>query len=445
MSGADAAASDSVLRAAYEAERRARCLAASAPSCLLAMGLFGAYGLSDWLMFRERLVLLLPLRLVFVAVLAIFLLLQRRFAGYWERHAIGFGILIMTAMGLMIDGVVLVTGGAASPYYAGNLCIQVGAAVLMPWPPACVLLASAIMIALYVVLALPSLAGHAHVFLFQLSFLVSIGIISVIGSTISERLRWREFCSRDGLARALEYKAAFLASVSHDLRTPLNVVIGYGQLLAEGEFGAVSAGQADVLNRIMRSAETQLGLVNDLLDLARIEQGKLSCERQDVAVADLVPGLGEVLHVLVRGRPVTFDVDVAPDTVVVADPHRLQQVLVNLLTNAAKFTERGSVRLTAQRDGGMVRVAVIDTGIGMEPALCRRATDPFVRGHGSEAGFGLGLAIVQRLVDLLGGELAITSAVGRGTRVEVRLPAAASPRRAEMAQPVRRMRERAAG
>jgi signal transduction histidine kinase len=426
MSGADSAGSDEALRAAYEAERRARCHAASAPACLLAIGLFAAYGFYDWLIFPERLRLLLTLRLVWVGVLGAFLVLRRTFSGFWERHAIGFGVLVMTAMGVMIDGVVLVTGGATSPYYAGNLCIQVGAAVLMPWSPACVLLASGIMIALYVLLALPTIAGHTHVFLFQLSFLASIGIISVIGSTVSERLRWREFCSRDGLARALEYKAAFLASVSHDLRTPLNVVIGYGQLLAEAEFGPLSAAQADVLGRILRSAETQLGLVNDLLDLARIEQGKLSCERHDVAVADLVPALREVFQVLVHGRAVAFEADVAPDAVVLGDAHRLQQVLVNLLTNAAKFTESGAVRLAAHRDGDAVRLSVTDTGIGMEPALCRRATDPFVHGQASGAGFGLGLAIVQRLVGLLGGELAIASAVGRGTRVDVRLPAAPS-------------------
>ncbi|HJQ82652.1 MAG TPA: ATP-binding protein [Candidatus Binatia bacterium] len=226
------------------------------------------------------------------------------------------------------------------------------------------------------------------------------------------------------LTRASAAKSDFLANVSHDLRTPLNVIIGYAQLLAEGTFGPIADEQRDALERILRTATGQVGLINDLLDLARIEQGKLACELRPVAVASLVPSLRETMEILLRDRPVRFEVAVAPDAVASTDAERLRQVLVNLLANAAKFTQAGAVRLLAAREGEAVRVSVQDTGPGMDPALGARALEPFVRGADGPTGSGLGLAIVSRLLPLLGGRLAIESAPGRGTDVQVRLPAA---------------------
>jgi len=224
------------------------------------------------------------------------------------------------------------------------------------------------------------------------------------------------------LIRASQAKSEFLASVSHDLRTPLNVIMGYTQLLAEGTFGPVAPEQADALARTLRVAQGQLALINDLLDLARIEQGKFECHPRPIALSDLVPSLREMMDALLMGRPVGFEVDVRPDTVARTDPERLRQVLVNLLTNAAKFTQAGCIRLVAELDGD-VRIAVQDTGPGMAPALLARAREPFVRGEVEGAGTGLGLAIVARLTALLGGSLAIDSKPGEGTTVEVRLPA----------------------
>jgi len=223
------------------------------------------------------------------------------------------------------------------------------------------------------------------------------------------------------LMRASAAKSEFLASVSHDLRTPLNVIMGYTQLLAEETFGPVTAEQADALARTLRVASGQLGLINDLLDLARIEQGKFDCHPRAVDVAELVPSLREMMDALLMGRPVRFEVDVPPATTARTDPERLRQVLVNLLTNAAKFTQSGCIRLVAELDGD-VRIAVQDSGPGMDPELLARAHEPFVRGEVEGAGTGLGLSIVARLTALLGGRLAIDSRKGEGTTIEVRLP-----------------------
>lgn len=224
------------------------------------------------------------------------------------------------------------------------------------------------------------------------------------------------------LTRASAAKSDFLASVSHELRTPLNIIVGYAQLMAEETFGDVSEGQVDALQRILRTASDQLVLINDLLDLARIEQGKLRYNPRAINVAELVPSLEEMMVALLRDRPVRFEVAVAPEAVVSADPERLRQILVNLLGNAAKFTQAGCVRLLASLEAGGVAIAVEDTGAGIDPQLTERMLEPFVHGEGAGAGSGLGLAIVTRLLHLLQGEIAIDSTPGVGTRVTVRLP-----------------------
>jgi len=226
------------------------------------------------------------------------------------------------------------------------------------------------------------------------------------------------------LTRANHAKSDFLASVSHDLRTPLNIITGYAQLLQEETFGPITAEQGDALGRIQRTVADQVTLINDLLDLARIEQGALRCTSEPVSLATLLPSLHDMMAVLLRGRPVRFETEVPGDVVAVADPERMRQVLVNLLANAAKFTNEGCVRLVAESRGRSVHVTVSDTGPGIEAAVRDRILEPFVRGSSPQAGSGLGLAIVARLLRVMGGELAIESAPERGTHVSIDLPAA---------------------
>jgi len=228
----------------------------------------------------------------------------------------------------------------------------------------------------------------------------------------------------EAITRANRAKSDFLASVSHDLRTPLNIITGYAQLLHEEAFGPLTPEQSDTLRRILRTAADQLGLINDLLDLARIEQGKVAWTPQPMAVARLIPPLAEMMEALLRNRPVRFEAAVSEDVVARADPERVRQVLVNLLTNAAKFTNEGCVRLVAALEGEGVCISVEDTGPGIEPELRDRVLEPFARGSSPQAGSGLGLAIVARLIQVMQGTIAIDSTPGAGTRIAVRLPAA---------------------
>lgn len=227
------------------------------------------------------------------------------------------------------------------------------------------------------------------------------------------------------LQRAGRTKDEFLATVSHELRTPINVVLGYVQLLDEQTFGPMTPDQADTIRRIERGARSQLRLVDDLLDLARIERGAVTCDLRRVPLAPLLDELGDATRALIGSRPIRFNCLIEGDPVALTDADRVRQVLLNVLGNAVKFTARGSIELRAGTEGDRIVLEVADTGGGMEPGFVLRATEPFVRGETS-TGSGLGLAIVARVLRVLDGTLAIDSRAGTGTTVRILLPAAAA-------------------
>ncbi|MGQ0676818.1 MAG: ATP-binding protein [Rhodospirillales bacterium] len=225
-------------------------------------------------------------------------------------------------------------------------------------------------------------------------------------------------------------KTQFLANVSHELRTPLNAIIGFAEIVQMQLFGPNAmqryAGYAKDIND---SARHLLAVINDILDMSKIEAGRYELEMQETSVADLADACLKI----VRGRAAEGGVRVARDLpdglpTVVVDPRAMKQILLNLLSNAIKFTPEGGkltlgVRLGA--DGGMT-IRVSDTGIGISPEELARVCEPFHQADASLArrheGTGLGLSISRRLIEMHGGGLEIESAVGKGTTVGVRLP-----------------------
>ncbi len=229
---------------------------------------------------------------------------------------------------------------------------------------------------------------------------------------------------------ASQAKSMFLANMSHELRTPLNAVIGLADLLLLAGGDPVTARQQEYLEGIVQSGRHLLAMVNDVLDLAKIEAGKHGIEREPIDVMSSLEEAAIVLAPLARGRGVTITTQVTEGTpTLFADPIRLRQILYNLLSNAIKFTDRGgSVRLVARRESAMVAIAVADTGIGISSAdLSRlyRAFEQLALPSGDRpGGTGLGLALTKRLVEMHGGTIDVASELGAGTTFTVRLPVA---------------------
>ena len=216
-------------------------------------------------------------------------------------------------------------------------------------------------------------------------------------------------------------KDEFLASVSHELRTPLNVVLGYIDLLLDHSFGPLEPAQRDILHRITKNASNLSHLINDLVDLSRIEAGRMRIEMEVVDLGPLFADLTAVMEVLLGGHEVTFHAEITPGCPRLhADPDRLKQIVSNLLVNAVKFTECGTITLGAESGAdGRVVISVTDTGIGIPSTDQRAIFEPFRQVHDRERrapGAGIGLSISSRLAVLMGGTLTVESAPGQGSR-----------------------------
>jgi len=235
------------------------------------------------------------------------------------------------------------------------------------------------------------------------------------------------------LERASRLKSDFVATMSHELRTPLNVILGYNDLLLEEEFGTLTPAQSESLRRMDRSARELLDLINATLNLSRLEEGKLPLELQEIQLADLLHEVDAETREL-RAKPgVSFVWNVAPDLPLVrTDRVKLKVVLKNLIANAIKFTERGSVTIDLRTAPHGVDLCVTDTGIGIAREALPIIFEPFRQVDSSTTrrygGVGLGLYIVHRLVDMLGGAISVDSTVGRGSTFRVRLPLSATSR-----------------
>ncbi len=233
---------------------------------------------------------------------------------------------------------------------------------------------------------------------------------------------------RDAATAANAAKARFLASMSHELRTPLNAVIGYSEMLREGAEEDKRRGDVTDLSKVIGAARRLLSLIDDLLDLSKAEIGKIVLKAHEFEVRVLVEAAASTIGPAAASRGNRMRVKVAPDLgMALTDEFRLEQCLLNLLTNAAKFTRNGKISLSARRNGDTLTFEVSDTGIGMSPAQLGELFQPFVQfdaamlqAHG---GTGLGLAITRHLVRLLGGDIVVESTIGVGTVFTLSVPA----------------------
>lgn len=250
-------------------------------------------------------------------------------------------------------------------------------------------------------------------------------------SDITERKRVEEELARtrDQALEANRLKSQLLASVSHDLRTPLNAILGYVEMLQQGVYGALALEQLHTLARIMINAEQLLIFVNNLLDQAQIEAARVAINVGPVAPADLLDTLHSTMNVLAEAKDLRLTSSIAAGVPkeIYSDRHWLGRILVNLVSNALKFTEKGGVDVYIYSpDPASWAIRVTDTGCGIPDDASAYIFDAFRQVDSSltraHSGSGLGLSIVKQLVDLMGGQIALTSQVGTGSAFTVTFP-----------------------
>jgi signal transduction histidine kinase len=236
------------------------------------------------------------------------------------------------------------------------------------------------------------------------------------------------------LQMASEHKSQFVASMSHELRTPLNAIIGLTEMMVKNavRFGTEKA--QEPLQRVNRAGTHLLGLINQVLDLSKIEAGKLELNPQTVQLAPLINDVISTAGQLAEQNKNRLVVEAQENLgALTADPMRLRQILLNLLSNACKFTKQGEVKLQARRvanGGRWIEFAIADTGIGMTPEQQAKLFEEFSQADATTAqrfgGTGLGLAITRKLAGMMGGDVTVTSELGKGSVFTVRLPGSAS-------------------
>jgi signal transduction histidine kinase len=229
------------------------------------------------------------------------------------------------------------------------------------------------------------------------------------------------------LEEASQHKSQFLANMSHELRTPLNAILGYTELMADGAYGEPSEKMLGILKRLEANGKHLLGLINDVLDLSKIEAGQLVLELSDYCIQDITQTVRSTLEPLASDKKLAFRVEMTPELPPGrGDGRRLTQVLINLVGNAIKFTDTGEVAIKAEAHNGSFHVSVRDTGPGISSADQARLFQEFQQADNAitkkKGGTGLGLAISKRIIEMHGGRIWVESQPGQGSTFAFTLP-----------------------
>jgi signal transduction histidine kinase len=349
----------------------------------------------------------------------------------------GFGVVVMTAL----------DGGASSGYYAGVNLVMLAAAVLLPWDTRSSLAAAASLIGSYVLVSIawggvPDFAAFAE----NLFFLGTTALIMVVSHQTQRRAHQHEFLQRLALEEAGRHRDAFLANITHELRTPLAAILGFTEMLVDYMDGATTEQRA-WLARIHENALTLYRLIIQLLDFSKIEAGALTLAREPMSLAILVAKVADDMRAIAGDVGTQVETSVpASMPVVLGDSSRVEEIVSNLAANALKFSGGRPIRLALRvglldatpwqrvvpdpgpdaRDRAYAGIHISDTGVGIRAEDLRRLFVAFLQLDGSSTrrheGTGLGLAISARLAATMGGHIAVRSTPGQGSTFALLLP-----------------------
>ena len=410
-------------------------------ACALVMFLMPAGVILDLWVYPDRIREFFQLRLICSVVAA----------GWWTLHQTSFGLRhyrllgvpIALLPGFFIAWMISVTEGPASPYYAGLILVLLAVNAIVHWSTVESLLALAALYLFYLAAcARWPIAEEQGIFFNNIYFLVLTGIIVVIGNYLYNQLQLREFVLRFELSqnrRTLEQanqklieldrvKSQFFANVSHELRTPLTLLLTPLQSLIQEHKSELASPTRDLLLIMQSNGMRLLKLINDLLDLVRLESGKMEVNSEPVDIDRLVHGVANAVKNTAQDRAIKVEVMIDHNVgTVLADSDKLERILLNLLFNAIKFTPAGgSIEIRVMRAEHELLLVISDTGAGISQEQLRFIFDRFWQADTSaqrkNQGLGIGLALVRELVEIQGGQVSVDSELGKGTRFTIRLP-----------------------
>jgi signal transduction histidine kinase len=388
-------------------------------------GLNTAFVLLDHFLFPEDFLWMLAVRIgCNIAMGALYFFAAKK----WPLRSAFVGVF---AVGAMLLEVIRLAGGAGGNYTPGLMLLFLGIPVLLPFTALqAVVVVAVLMLALSLLPVVSGVGVPLNTYLLHLGFPLAAGVESVLACILDYMQRSEIERARDELKELDVAKSRFTANVHHELRTPLTLTLAPIETMLSGEFGEISALQRSYLKTVRTNGLRLLKLINNLLDLAKIEGDQLTVQRRPAQVGAVVEEIVTGARPLAERKGVRVEMrGLGGLPVVSVDPEAFEKIVVNLVGNALKFTESGgriAVFGEAYEDGS-VRLTVEDSGIGIPPEQLERVFDRFAQVDGSTTreheGTGIGLALAKELVDLHGGRIwAESEGVGRGTRMHVVLP-----------------------
>src|SRR5581483_3742192 len=433
-------------RAAYLAnERQERVNTGRVASALVAVlmpaGLLLDHAVYRGTVYSSHLGFFLMLRLISSALAFMLWFLHTTQFGGKHYKLLGLPIALIPAAAIAV--MIYDTEGPASPYYAGLNLILLAVSVVVHWSTGESLLAVAgILLMYFLACVLKGTREQGGIIFNNLYFIVLTGIIVVTGNHFFNRLRFREFALRyelDKNRKALEennqklkeldqIKGRFFANISHELRTPLTLLLSPLETMMHSQDRQFDADARNLMTIMHGNGMRLLKLINDLLDLVRLESGRMEVKSDPLEVADFIKGLASAARQVADDKRLRLETFVDPQLgTVLADRDKLEKVILNLVFNALKFTPTGGrVELRAEKSGDEFVLTVNDTGMGIAEKNLPFVFDRFWQADGSSKrkyqGVGIGLALVKELTEIQAGKVTVESQEGKGTTFTVRLP-----------------------
>ncbi|MBY0560581.1 ATP-binding protein [Hyphomicrobium sp.] len=432
------------LRHAFEAEEQELRLRQSKVACILGIVLIPAGITLDSISYSDQFKTLIAIRLVAAALIAVIYALH-----FWDKTAAHVRYLTMAGLLIAVASIAVmigITDGANSTYYNGLFLILFAVGVLAPMQPfeAALLCVSTLGIYIIACLQVPSAADTVKTLMNNLYFLVLTCIISVTAVHFNYRRRFNEFRLKFKLASqhqelsALDrLKSQFFANVSHELRTPLTLILAPVERL-KVDVAGLGPSAEQLLDVIENNALRLLRLVNDILSLIRLEEGRATLSKKPVDMAHFLKHTAASMKHLATLKGVNLELqEPTGDLLINADPDALEKIVSNVIANAIKFTPpEGRIDISAHREEEMVAVTISDTGIGIPAEQLPHIFDRFYQVDGSATrrhqGLGLGLALVRELITRHGGNVTATSNSGSGTTFVLRFPHALQVTQSDM-------------
>jgi signal transduction histidine kinase len=447
---------DAKFQSAYEEQNRLDFIAAATLGTVICVPLNLSCTLMDFFVYPGQLKFFFTLRCISAAITVLgWFWLQTKIGRAHPRYAVMWFlsplVMILLMTWLADDGK---TGFAPyAPYYAGLNIIMLGMGLLTPWAYGQNFLTAAFVLAMYLVISLiKKHAAPPEAVINNLTFLFCTAVLVVAGSVANARQRLREFTLRfqlDQNKRELEttnqklieldkLKSRFFANVSHELRTPLTLLIGPLEALMQKSAHSLDTTTHDMLQTMHANGMRLLKLINDLLELIRLESGRLAAKTEPLPVTEFVNGLASAVRQMAKEKNIAFDTYADPDLgVILADRDKLEKVVLNLLFNALKFTPAGGrVWFRAEKRDDNFLLIVGDTGKGIDGKNLPFVFDRFWQEDGAAnrkfQGVGIGLALVKELSEMMGGSVGVQSQLDKGAIFTVKLPFKPAPASAEV-------------